>query len=74
MARAGFTGGALAAAVGLFLAVGLGWALVGFGAATSAAFVFLFDVDEPESPPPATADVADLRPGPVQDWAAAGDW
>lgn len=47
-ARAGFFLGLAILAVGVFLAIGLGWALVVAGAGTSSAFVWLYDVDEPE--------------------------
>lgn len=55
-ARLGFFAGLTILAAGLFLALGLGWALTVFGAATAAAFVWLYDVDEPEQ-----VETADIR-------------
>jgi hypothetical protein len=46
-ARLGYFTGVVIVAVGVFLALGLGWALVAAGVGTAAAFVFLYDVSEP---------------------------
>lgn len=46
-ARIGYFAGIALIAVGIFLAVGIGWGLVAFGLGTSAAFVWLYDVTEP---------------------------
>lgn len=45
-ARLGYFAGVVLVAVGLYLAVGLGWALVVAGSGTAAAFVWLYDVSE----------------------------
>jgi hypothetical protein len=47
-ARVGYFLGALTVAAGLFLMAGLGPALVLLGVAVVVAFVWLYDVDEPE--------------------------
>jgi membrane associated rhomboid family serine protease len=47
-ARLGFFAGLAIVGAGLYLTIGLGWALAVFGAGTAAAFVWLYDVDEPE--------------------------
>jgi hypothetical protein len=46
-ARLGYFLGVLLVAGGLYLALGLGWALVALGAGVTAAFVWLYDVSEP---------------------------
>lgn len=46
-ARIGYFTGILLVAVGIYLALGLGWALVALGLGTAAAFVWLYDVGEP---------------------------
>lgn len=45
-ARIGYFAGILLLAVGVYLALGLGWALVALGLGTAAAFVWLYDVSE----------------------------
>lgn len=47
-ARLGYFAGVLLIAVGLGLAIGLGWGLVAGGVGLVAAAVLLYDVDEPE--------------------------
>lgn len=47
-ARLGFFVGVLLVAAGLCLTIGVGWALVAAGLGTVAAFVWLYDVSEPE--------------------------
>lgn len=54
-ARLGYFAGLVMLAVGVFLALGLGWALVVAGAGVAAAFVWLYDTD------PVDATVTDLR-------------
>lgn len=49
-ARIGFFAGALLLAAGVFVMFGAGPALVVLGVATVVAFVWLYDVDEPERP------------------------
>lgn len=49
-ARLGFYAGLVLVVAGLFLTLGLGWALVVAGLGTGAAFVWLYDVTEPEKP------------------------
>lgn len=49
-AQAGFSAGVLIAAAGVFLAFGLGWALIVAGSAVTAGFALLYDVSEPELP------------------------
>lgn len=49
-ARLGYFLGALVIAAGVYFISGLGWSLVAFGVATMAAFVWLYDVDEPQVP------------------------
>lgn len=51
-ARLGYFLGVLLVAAGLYLAVGMGWALIVAGAATAAAFVWLYDVAEPPKEAP----------------------
>jgi hypothetical protein len=51
-ARMGFFVGVLLVAAGLVLTLGLGWALVAAGLGTVAAFVWLYDVSEPEKAVP----------------------
>jgi hypothetical protein len=46
-ARVGYFTGILFIAVGIYLALGLGWGLVSLGLGTAAAFVWLYDVSEP---------------------------
>lgn len=46
-ARAGYFTGLLLIGAGLFLSLGIGWALVALGVGTAAAFVWLYDVSEP---------------------------
>lgn len=46
-ARIGYFAGFLLTAVGIYLALGLGWGLVALGLGTAAAFVWLYDVAEP---------------------------
>lgn len=46
-ARIGYFAGVLLVAVGVYLAIGLGWGLVALGLMTAAAFVWLYDVAEP---------------------------
>jgi hypothetical protein len=46
-ARLGYFAGVVVVAVGVFLALGLGWALMAAGAGVVAAFVWLYDVSEP---------------------------
>lgn len=46
-ARIGYFAGVLLVATGIYLAIGLGWALVALGIGTAAAFVWLYDVAEP---------------------------
>lgn len=46
-ARVGYFAGAFLVAVGIYLAIGLGWGLVALGLMTAAAFVWLYDVAEP---------------------------
>lgn len=46
-ARVGYFAGLLLIGAGLYLALGLGWALVAFGLGTAVAFVWLYDVSEP---------------------------
>ena len=55
-ARVGYFAGVAMLAVGVFLALGLGWALVVAGAGVAAAFVWLYDVSEPVD-----ATVTDIR-------------
>lgn len=59
-ARVGYLVGLAAIAAGLYLALGLGWALVAAGFGLCAAFVWLYDVSEPEPTKPT---------GPTE-----GDW
>jgi hypothetical protein len=47
-ARVGYFAGILLIAVGIYLALGLGWALVALGLGVAAAFVWLYDVSEAE--------------------------
>lgn len=47
-ARLGYFAGVVIVAVGVFLAAGLGWALVVAGLAVMAAFVWLYDVSDPD--------------------------
>ena len=49
-ARLGYFLGALVIAAGMFYMAGIGAALVVLGVAIIAAFVWLYDVDEPEKP------------------------
>jgi hypothetical protein len=49
-ARLGYFAGVLLIAVGIYLALGLGWGLVSLGLGTAAAFVWLYDVAEPTEP------------------------
>ena len=49
-ARIGYFLGALIIAAGVCVIAGLGWALVALGVAVVVAFVWLYDVDEPEKP------------------------
>lgn len=49
-ARVGYFAGLVMVAVGLFLALGLGWALMVAGAGVAAASVWLYDVSEPVDP------------------------
>ena len=46
-ARIGYFAGILLIAVGVYLALGLGWGLVAAGLGTAAAFVWLYDVSDP---------------------------
>lgn len=46
-ARIGYFAGILLVAVGVYLAIGLGWGLVALGMAIAAASVWLYDVAEP---------------------------
>jgi hypothetical protein len=46
-ARIGYFAGVLLIAVGVYLALGLGWGFVALGAGVAAAFVWLYDVAEP---------------------------
>jgi hypothetical protein len=46
-ARLGYFLGVAMIAAGVYLALGLGWALVVAGACVAAAFVWLYDVSEP---------------------------
>jgi hypothetical protein len=50
-ARLGYLFGLILVSVGLFLALGLGWALVAAGVGVCAGFVWLYDVGEPETMP-----------------------
>jgi hypothetical protein len=61
-ARVAYAVGVVLVAVGLFLAIGLGWALVVAGAGVVVAAVWLYDVAEP-------ADAIVTRMG-EEDWAA----
>lgn len=45
-ARLGVFAGVVMVAVGVFLVLGIGWALIAGGIAVSAAFLLLYDVDE----------------------------
>lgn len=47
-ARSGFFLGLIIFAAGLWLALGLGWALVGFGVGSCLYWVLIYDVDEPD--------------------------
>lgn len=47
-ARLGYFTGLIVAAVGLGLALGVGWGLFLGGCGTVAAFVWLYDVDDPD--------------------------
>lgn len=58
-ARLGFFAGLVVLGTGIFLSLGLGWALTVVGAGTAAAFVWLYDVDEPE--PVETNDIRTRR-------------
>lgn len=49
-ARAGYFAGLLLLAAGLFLTLGLGWALAAAGVGVIAYTVLLYDVDEPGPP------------------------
>lgn len=49
-ARLGYFAGVVMVAAGLYLALGVGWALVVAGAGVAAAFVWLYDVSEPTEP------------------------
>jgi hypothetical protein len=51
-ARIGYFVGVLLAAVGIGLALGLGWGLLAAGAGVVAYTVLLYDVDEPEQVEP----------------------
>lgn len=46
-ARLGYFAGILLVAVGVYLTLGLGWALVALGLGVAAAFVWLYDVSDP---------------------------
>jgi hypothetical protein len=46
-ARLGYFLGLVLGSAGLYLALGLGWALVAAGAGVCAGFVWLYDVSEP---------------------------
>ncbi len=46
-ARVGYFTGVLLVAVGIYLALGLGWGLVALGLGIAAASVWLYDVAEP---------------------------
>ena len=61
-ARVGYFAGVAMVAVGVFLAIGLGWALVVAGVGVVVAAVWLYDVAEP-------ADAIVTRMG-EEDWAA----
>lgn len=45
-ARAGYAGGLLATTIGVGIELGVGWALILGGLATSTSFLLLYDVDE----------------------------
>ena len=55
-ARVGYFAGLVMVAVGVLLALGLGWALVVAGLGVAGAFVWLYDVSDPVD-----ATVTDLR-------------